>query len=203
MKLSDYTSSKKPGRPRSKKSHEAILIATREILFDSGVHALSIEGVAAKARVGKTTIYRHWSSKEELMSEAIGAISDEIEIPDTGNVLSDLTMVLKGMADVADQASGSSVQAMRKVLAGLMGSPALMDVYKAQFVNPRRNVLTQIIKKGVTRGEIRQDIDIDNLINIVGGSYFYTILMNETPPSTEEWLKHITPIMLEGIAPRD
>lgn len=74
------------GRTRSKKSHEAILIETREMLFDAGIPRLCIESVAAKTKVGKTTIYRHWHSKEELISEAIGAISGEIEIPDTGNV---------------------------------------------------------------------------------------------------------------------
>jgi len=89
MKISDYTS-RGPGRPRSKKSHEAILSATRDILMDEGVHELSIEGVATKAGVGKATIYRHWKSKEELISEAIGTIADEIEIPDTGNAINDL-----------------------------------------------------------------------------------------------------------------
>lgn len=201
MKISDYTDSKRPGRPRSRKSHEAILAATREILIESGVHGLSIEGVAAKAGVGKTTIYRHWKSKDDLISEAIGTIANDIEIPDSGNAINDFTTVLNGMVEVADDATQSSTVAFKKILAGLMENPMLMNIYKEQFVFPRRNALKQIIEKGIVRGQIRKDVQIDHLIDIIGGSYFYTILMNDEPISADIWLARIKPIIMEGISP--
>ena len=202
MKISDYTSRKRPGRPRSKRSHQAILTATREILVEFGVHGLSIEGVAEKAGVGKTTTYRHWISKEDLIAEAFGSIADEIEIPDTGNAINDLTTVLNGMIGVANDATQSPA-AFKKILAGLMESPALLNVYKKQFIVPRRNALKQIIEKGIDRGQIRKDIDIDPLIDIVGGSYFYTVLMNDKPVTVDDWLERIKPIIMDGIAPNE
>src|SRR5699024_11156979 len=96
MKISDYTS-KGPGRPRSARSHTKILQATRDLLIEMGIHSISIEGVAKKAGVGKATIYRHWSTKEALISEAIGAVADEIDIPDTGDVWEDISIVVNGL----------------------------------------------------------------------------------------------------------
>lgn len=201
MKISDYTNNKRPGRPRSRRSHEAILAATREILIDSGVHELSIEGVASKAGVGKATIYRHWKSKDDLISEAIGTIANDIVIPDSGNAINDFTAVLNGMVKVAEDATQSSTTAFKKILAGLMESPVLMDIYKEQFIVPRRNALKQIIEKGIEQGQIRKDVQIDHLIDVIGGSYFYTILMNDEPMSAEIWLARIKPIIMEGISP--
>ncbi|MFT9816080.1 TetR/AcrR family transcriptional regulator [Lysinibacillus sp. NPDC056185] len=201
MKISDYTK-KSPGRPRSKKSHEAILAATREILRNEGVHGLSIEGVAKAASVGKMTIYRHWKSKEELISEAIGTIADEIEIPDTGNFLIDFTTVLHGMVDVANDAAISSPHTLKKIVSGMIENPALMEVYKEQFIIPRRKVLIEIIEKGIERGEIDRDINIDHLIDIIGGSYFYTILINDEQISADAWIERIKPIIVNGIAPK-
>src|SRR5690625_5248100 len=190
MKISDYTS-RGPGRPRSKKSHEAILSATRDILMDEGVHELSIEGVATKAGVGKATIYRHWKSKEELISEAIGTIADEIEIPDTGNAINDFTAVLQGMVDITADTIQANTDAFKKILSGLMNSPTLMEVYKEQFIIPRREALKQIIEKGIKRGEINDNINIDHLIDIIGGSYFYSIIINDEPITTEVWVERI------------
>ncbi len=202
MRISDYTNSKGPGRPRSKKSHQAILAATRETLIESGISGLSIEGVATKAGVGKTTIYRHWKSKEDLISEAIGSLADEIEIPDSGNAINDFTAVLDGMAEVANDAAQSSTAAFKRILAGLMENPALMAIYKEQFILPRRKALKQIIEKGIARRQIREDINIDNLIDMVGGSYFYTILINDAPISADIWLEKMKPILTDGITPR-
>lgn len=202
MKISDYTHRKRPGRPRSKKSHRAILSATREILIESGVHGLTIEGVAAKAKVGKTTIYRHWQSKEDLIAEAFGSIADEIDIPDTGNAINDLTTVLNDMVEVATNVTRSTT-AFKRILASLVESPALMNVYKNQFILPRRDALKQIIEKGIKLGQIREDIQIDSLIDIVAGSYFYTVMVNDDQISAREWLRKIKPIIMEGIAPKE
>lgn len=199
MRISDYTN-KKPGRPRSAKSHAKILQATRDLLVEAGVHGVSMEGVAARAGVGKATIYRYWETKEALMSEAIGTIADEIEIPDTGDVLKDLSIVLKGMASVVDKATTTTTSnAVKKVLAGFIDSPALMEVYQEQFVKPRYQVLSEILKKGIARGELRPDINVTHVIQIIGGSYFYSLLMMDGSLSIDDWLAKIKPIIMHGI----
>ncbi|HLR04017.1 MAG TPA: TetR/AcrR family transcriptional regulator [Virgibacillus sp.] len=199
MKISDYTS-KGPGRPRSARSHAKILQATRDLLIEMGIHSISIEGVAKKAGVGKATIYRHWSTKEALISEAIGAVADEIDIPDTGDVWKDFSIVLNGL--ITSFTDNAPFSAIKKVTAGLMEYPALMDVYREQFINPRYQVLHDILEKGIQRGELREDIDVTGVIQVVGGSYFYTFFLMDTPLSIDDWLAKIKPIIMQGVAPR-
>ncbi len=83
--MSDF-SSRPPGRPRSQKVHRAILKAARELLLEVGIYEMSIEKVAERARVGKATIYRRWSSKDELIAEAMGGLTDEIILPNSGGL---------------------------------------------------------------------------------------------------------------------
>src|SRR5690625_7775296 len=73
----------------------------------------------------------------------------------------------------------SNSNAFKKIFSGLIDSPTLMEVYKEQFIIPRREALKSIIEKGIKRGEIKDDINIDYLIDIIAGSYFYTIIINE------------------------
>lgn len=198
MKISDYTSNG-PGRPRSARSHANILEATRDLLIEAGIHGISIEGVAKQAGVGKATIYRHWDSKDALISEAIGSVADEIDIPDTGDVWKDFSIVLKGL--ITSLTDNASFSAIKKVIAGLMESPALMDVYREQFIEPRYQVLHDILYKGIERGELRADIDVTNVIQVVGGSYFYTFFLMESPLSIDDWLAKVKPIIMQGLAP--
>src|SRR5260370_35342567 len=86
---------RKPGRPRSAQAHKAILDATLELLAEEGFQGLSIEEVAARAGAGKTTIYRRWSSKEELVMEAIRQVQIEVPVMDTGNFRNDLAALLE------------------------------------------------------------------------------------------------------------
>lgn len=200
MKLSDYTN-KKPGRPRSARSHAKILQATRDVLIESGIHGMSIEGVASKAGVGKATIYRHWDTKEALISEAIGSISDEIEIPDSGDVWRDFSIVLQDL--VNSMTDNAPIDAIKKVIAGLMESPVLMEVYKEQFIYPRYQVLREILEKGMARGELRTDIDVTHVIQLIGGSYLYSMILMDHSMSIDDWLTQIKPMILDGLGPRE
>ena len=77
---------KPPGRPRSIQSHQAMLKATLELLAEVGFEAMSIDAIATRARVGKTTIYRRYAGKEELVADAIESIREEVVIPNTGSL---------------------------------------------------------------------------------------------------------------------
>jgi len=105
------------------------------------------------------------------------------------------------MVDITADTIQANTDAFKKILSGLMNSPTLMEVYKEQFIIPRREALKQIIEKGIKRGEINDNINIDHLIDIIGGSYFYSIIINDEPITTEVWVERIKPIILNGIAP--
>src|SRR5260370_10613411 len=86
---------RKPGRPRSAQAHKAIIDATLELLAEEGFQGLSIEEVAARAGVGKTTIYRRWPSKDELVMEAIRQVQIDVPAIDIGNFRNDLAALIK------------------------------------------------------------------------------------------------------------
>jgi AcrR family transcriptional regulator len=91
---------KKPGRPRSAQSHQAILRATLELLAEVGFGVMSIEAIAARAGVGKTTIYRRYTCKEELLADAIENVREEVLIPNTGNLWGDIDTLIENAAQI-------------------------------------------------------------------------------------------------------
>ena len=78
-----------PGRPRSERSHQAIVVATLELLAEQGFQQLTMEQVARRAGVGKATIYRRWPAKADLVKDAIRYFSAELPVPDTGTLAGD------------------------------------------------------------------------------------------------------------------
>ncbi|WP_254721945.1 TetR/AcrR family transcriptional regulator [Kovacikia minuta] len=90
-----------PGRPRSAQSHQAMLQATLELLAEVGFEAMSIEAIATRAGVGKTTIYRRYSSKAELVADAIESIREEVLLPDTGSLWGDMDALIQNAAQIS------------------------------------------------------------------------------------------------------
>ena len=102
MNDSQNDSDKKPlGRPRSAQSHQAMLQATLELLAEVGFDALSIEAIALRASVGKTTIYRRYKGKAELVADAIEQVRETVVIPDTGNFWNDLDQLIESAAAIS------------------------------------------------------------------------------------------------------
>ncbi|WP_245911837.1 TetR/AcrR family transcriptional regulator [Brunnivagina elsteri] len=100
------------GRPRSTQSHQAMLQATLELLAEIGFDAMSIDGIANRAGVGKTTIYRRYKSKEELVADAIESIREELLIPNTGNFWSDIDVLIESAAQITLSSLGRKTVAM-------------------------------------------------------------------------------------------
>jgi hypothetical protein len=103
---------KTPGRPRSIQSDQAILQATIELLAEVGFEKMSIEAIADRARVGKTTIYRRYASKAELVADVIESIPEEIMIPDTGNIQGDIDTLMHNAACITLSPLGRQILAM-------------------------------------------------------------------------------------------
>ena len=97
-----------PGRPRSEASHQAIIRATLELLLETGYRALTMEGVRTRAGVGKATIYRRWSSKEELVRDAIVSMHDDLQAPDTGSLRGDYEGMASRVLSAAHRAGAAT-----------------------------------------------------------------------------------------------
>jgi len=159
------------GRPRSPAADQAILAATIEELIQVGFDELSLEKVAVRAGVGKATLYRRWSSKSELVVDAIGSVKPALVHPDTGRVRDDLIELLYTPTSwTTDDSSG-------RLLIGLcmelQRNPAIADLYQERLVTPRREIGRQVLQSGVDRGELRSDADLDVLMDLLTGTLFY------------------------------
>lgn len=167
-----------PGRPRDEEAGRAILQATRDVLLEAGYPGLTIEGVAERAGVAKTTIYRRWSTKGELV---LDATSDHLEIglvPDTGHSRTDLvTAVEQLVATFGDPLAGKVILA---AIARLDGDPYLAASFRERWVYPWRLSARQALERADQRGDLPADSDIDLLLDIVVGTVFQrTITMAE------------------------
>jgi|SRR5581483_11394692 len=150
---------RRPGRPRSEEVERAILDAALDALVEDGYAGVSIEGIAARAGVGKATIYRRWRSKAEIMVEALRSrVSLDVPLVDTGDLRADLLVTLR---------------ALRRCLAGVEGPlmaafaaeksrhPELRDEFERVFVADRRAHLRHLIAAAVERGELPADTDVE------------------------------------------
>ncbi len=192
--------SRKPGRPRSVQADQAILRATLEELAEVGFEAFSIEAVAARAGVGKTTIYRRWPSKTELAVEAISVIHTEVPVIDTGNFRDDLLALLRG----AFRLNAPLVeQLLLKVMGEVQRHPEVFQAVMERHVMPRFQSLYQMIERAKARGELRQDLDPALVIGLAAGPYFFQVLFAHiapTPQLSPDPAEQLVDILLHGIA---
>jgi AcrR family transcriptional regulator len=192
---------RKRGRPRRETTDISILKATRALIMESGVNNFSMDTVAARAGISKPTIYLRWKNKEELISDAFGIASDQTKVPDTGNALMDLRIMLENMLKAIHQSFESPVESSHKMVAGMLESPQLLAQYKQNFIAPRRQAFAKILQKGKKRGEIREDVDEDILIDLISGSYFYCMLFKPDTGKPEDWLQRAFLLIENGITP--
>lgn len=178
------------GRPRSVKSDRAILQATLELLAEVGFEALSIEGIAARAGVGKTTIYRRYSSKEELVADAIESMRAEIILPDTGNFQTDLDALIDRVAQMV--LTPASRQAIAKIVSSAIGNPQFARIYQTKYLEPRRKDFAVIIERAKLRNEIAADIDADRVFDLISGIMLYVTIF---PPNSEAWSSYVGNIL--------
>ena len=163
-----------PGRPRSPEADEAILRAATELLDEVGMERLTIEGVAQRAGVAKTTVYRRWKDKHSLLAAALDAHRPPIEMPDTGSLAGDLTELFRRVEESGALARTS--QTLWLLVVTYTEHDEFREVYWRQFVEPRRAGFTEIITRAQVRGEARSDLDLEILVDVLAGAIFYQLL---------------------------
>jgi AcrR family transcriptional regulator len=150
---------RRPGRPRSERVEQAILDATLEAIAERGVDGVGCEDVAARAGVGKATLYRRWPGKEDLLIAAFASLKSPLPEPGGESVREDLIAMLRVMANDADDPR----YARQFALLHDEGQryPRLVKRYKEQVVEPRRELIRSVLRRGVATGELRADTDIE------------------------------------------
>ena len=170
------------GRPRSDEVHRRILDATRELLTEQGFSALRLEHVAARAGVGKATIYRRWGSKEALAQELLAELAGpHIAVAETGDTRAELlAAVLNPMRAVTHTPFGPVIRAL---LSQIAVNPTLGDPFRATVVQARRDEIARVVRRGIARGDLRPDADPEIATELlVGPVYFRLMFGGELTP---------------------
>ena len=188
---------RRPGRPRSAAADSAILQATLELLLDTGYRGLTMEQVRARAGVGKATLYRRYGSKQELVAAAVRHLNQEIPVPDTGTVRGDILAVAGSVLAAAARVGAATL--MPRMLAESAGDPEMHKIFYENLVAPRRAVMAAVLRRGVERGELRPDLDVELALDLITGPWVYRLLISggKLPEVGPEGL---VDLVLSGIA---
>lgn len=180
------TSEKRPGRPRDAEAGRAIERATREILLESGYTDLTIEGVAERAAVAKTTVYRRWPTKGDLVLDATAGHLEIGLVPDTGSTRSDLEAAVEQLISTFSDPLARKV--ILAAVAGLDSDPSMAESFRRRWVYPWRQSAREALERADRRGDLPPDSDLDLLLDIVVGTVFQrTITMVE--PDTRDLIR--------------
>jgi AcrR family transcriptional regulator len=188
-------------KTRAERSKQTILDATRELLAKDGdVGSLTVEAVAARSGVAKTTIYRRWRDKWELALDAVmidilPGFADPVDVGDTRKEL--VTFVDAAMKNLSALPSGPAMQGLTSQIAT---DPELGRVYRERVVEPRRAQLRPVIERGIARGDLRPDTDVRLVHELLLGPVFYRLLFSGGPLD-RKLSTRLADATLDGCAP--
>jgi AcrR family transcriptional regulator len=173
------------GRRPSPDTAKAILYATREVLAEAGVHGLTVEAVAARSGVAKTTIYRRWRSRDELaLAVLIEMVHDQVRsVPDRGNTKDQLVAFVGGAIRILNSTLMGRV--MQGLVSELATNQQLALGFREEVVARRVAELTRLLELGIERGEIRPDANIKMANELLFGPIYYRLLLSGEPLNTK------------------
>jgi AcrR family transcriptional regulator len=191
------------GRPRSAAAAAAILAATREALVELGWSKLTLGDVAARAGVAKTTIYRRWPGKNELVVDAVAEVFDELELPDRGSLAADIEGVVLQFARILDRPEARS--GLMAVVAESTRDEALRERIRASIVERQKRLVLQGRTRAQARGELPPESGpedatrtVDLIFDVVAGAVVHRTLVSGRP-ADEEWVHGFTQVLLLGL----
>jgi AcrR family transcriptional regulator len=187
------------GRPRRATASKAIIDATLELLAEGGFPGATIDAIAARAGVGRNTIYRRWPSKEELIADALHELTadlDETEGEDVHTLLLDWSNELARV--FAHPLFGRLIPA---VLGELQRNPTFARVYADRVVRPRRQAIVEVLSRAIEQGELREGLDVDLVADLLAGPPFLRVLPLGLPPVTGDYARQLLETIWRGIAP--
>jgi AcrR family transcriptional regulator len=189
---------RRPGRPRSEQAEQAIIEATLDLFAEKGFEGVCVEAVAARAGVGKATIYRRWPNKEELLLAAFSSLKSPYPEPKGVSVRDDLLAMVQVMC--ADKSDPRKARRYALLLGEGDKYPRLMARYKETVVQPRRDAMRAVIRHGIETGELRPDTDVEIAMLTLTG----VIMAHEKDAGTldEEFATRLVDGLLLGLSAR-
>jgi len=190
------------GRPRSARAEKAIIDATLDLVGESaGLSELSIEAIAARAGVGKTTIYRRWSNKEDLLVDALSTLKPPLPPLAGLSVRDDLIAYTRVVLRDACDARNRCV--MNIAMNEAERHPRLVERIHRATIEPRKAALTALLRRGVVTGELRADLDVPIAIaNMIGTVMWYVRTEGaDTAAGSPDLAERLIDHLLAGLGP--
>ncbi|MBO0917006.1 TetR/AcrR family transcriptional regulator [Streptomyces laculatispora] len=191
------------GRPRNAAADEAILEATRASLVDLGWSKLTMGDVATRAGVAKTTLYRRWAGKNELVVDAVAVLFDELELPDLGSLSADVQAVVLQFAALLERPETRT--ALMAVVAESTRDEALRSRIRDSIVNRQKRLVLQGRQRAQDRGElpVEQDevtaaLTADLIFDVIAGAVVHRALVSAEPVDAD-WARRFTLLLLTGL----
>lgn len=198
--LTRMSKSPDPAR-RSERSRQAVLEAARELVSEMGYAKISIEAIAARAGVGKQTIYRWWRSKGAVIFDAFLALSqvgDSITLPDTGDIEADLKLVMRAtVAEFADPAFEAPIRALNMEI---INDPDLAAQYREKLAGPVDEAKKARLRSAQRAGQIAEDADLDLALELLYAPLFQRWL-HRSGPLTPEYADALVELTLKALRP--
>lgn len=185
----------KPGRRRDPDAQGAILEATRELLLEVGYPTLTIQAVARRAGVGKSTIYRWWPTKGALVLEATAGHLEIGVVPDTGNTRKDLSIAIDQLVRTFSDRLASIV--IFAVIAHLEDDPSMARTLRDTWIYPWRRSATAALERGIDRRDLPAGTDTELLLDVLVGTVFQRTLV-VAQPTTRRLADALLALVLPG-----
>ena len=185
------------GRPREVRLDGAILAATLELVAEVGIHDFRMDDVAERAGVGKAAIYRRYRSKDELVTATVAALVSEITVPDTGSTREDLLALMRDAVEVYRDPVKAGI--MPSLVGAMPQRPELARAIRDGFLAQRRAALRTVLDRGVARGDLRADLDVELALDVLGGALFYRLLITGGPIDAD-LARGVAELILRGFA---
>ncbi|GAA3822399.1 TetR/AcrR family transcriptional regulator [Sphaerisporangium flaviroseum] len=201
MVTEEMGAARAPGRPRSEKAEKAIVDAAIDMIAEgTGVAELSIEAIAARAGVGKTTIYRRWSNKEDLVVDALATLKAPIPVLDAASVRENVVRYLGSMQQETHHRRTRCI--MNIALSESERYPHLAERFREIAIKPRREALRSVIQRGVDSGELRADVDVEvAMAALTGAMLFFTKWRDNEDDLPLDLPERIADQILTGLRP--
>ncbi|MET7880806.1 TetR/AcrR family transcriptional regulator [Micromonospora profundi] len=189
-----------PGRPRSIRADEAIIEATLDLLAEgSTVEALSIEAIASRAGVGKATIYRRWAGKDALLLDALRRLKGILPQPTGHSIRDDLILLVGAIGKNIDP---RAEKIMPCLVPAVNRSTDQYQLYQ-NIIAPRRQLMREVLRRGVDEGVLRADVDIEVTMALLTGPMLIQRVLQWSPDLNEVDLpERVVDAVLEGIRAR-
>ncbi|MFF5857181.1 TetR/AcrR family transcriptional regulator [Streptomyces sp. NPDC012751] len=200
--MQSRTPASRTGRPRSAAADAAILAATREALVELGWSGMTLGDVATRAGVAKTTVYRRWAGKGELVTDALATLFDELVLPDRGSLRADVEGVVLQFAALLEQPATKT--ALMAVVSEATQDEALRQRLREKIVARQKRLVVEGRRRAQRRGEIPADAtdpapQIDLIFDMIAGAVVHRTLVSGEPVDGD-WAARFTAVLLDGLA---